>query len=193
MAEEAYAKGKATYDKLSQIIANPGVYLENVVAPVCEILSAYPEAVLSVDVLSNPEDEIYETGKIYGTTWDVVRNFIKANAEAVKKALPNVPVMASSADRAQAAVKAGLLNNLGLDIVGVTNYSDSGSVTPAKDFRSPSPLWVVDMGCLLYTSFLLRCARVFAGQCLFRFFRGQHGDARPAQQCHPRDQELLYG
>lgn len=146
VAEEAYAKGKATYDKLSQIIANPGVYLENVVAPVCEILSAYPEAVLSVDVLSNPEDEIYETGKIYGTTWDVVRNFIKANAEAVKKALPNVPVMASSADRAQAAVKAGLLNNLGLDIVGVTNYSDSGSVTPAKDFRSPSPLWVVDMG-----------------------------------------------
>ena len=139
-------KGKATYDKVSQVIANPDTYLENVVAPVCEILSAYPDVVLSVDVLSNPEGEIYDTSKIYGTTWSVVQNFIKKSAAAVKKALPNVPVMASSADRDQTAVKAGLFNNLGLDVIGVTNYDNGGNVTPAKDLHTSEPVWVVDMG-----------------------------------------------
>ena len=139
-------KGKATYDKVSQVIANPDTYIENVVAPVCEILSSYPDVVLSVDVLSNPEGEIYDTSKIYGTSWNVVQNFIKKNAAAVKKALPNVPVMASSADRDQTAVKAGLFNNLGLDVIGVTNYDDGGRVTKAKDLHTTEPVWVVDMG-----------------------------------------------
>ena len=139
-------KGKATYDKVSQVIANPDTYIENVVAPVCEILSSYPDVVLSVDVLSNPEGEIYDTSKIYGTSWNVVQNFIKKNAAAVKKALPNVPVMASSADRDQTADKAGLFNNLGLDVIGVTNYNSAGEVTKAKDLHTTEPVWLVDMG-----------------------------------------------
>ncbi len=71
-------KGKATYDKVSQVIANPDTYIENVVAPVCEILSSYPDVVLSVDVpLQSGGGEIYDTSKIYGTSWNVVQNFIK--------------------------------------------------------------------------------------------------------------------
>lgn len=138
-------KGKATYDKVSQVIANPDTYIENVVAPVCEILSSYPDVVRLWMILSNPEGETttHRKSMVPPGTWS---RTLSRKAAAVKKALPNVPVMASSADRDRRRSRPGLFNNLGLDVIGVTNYDDGGRVTKAKDLHTTEPVWVVDMG-----------------------------------------------
>ncbi|HIW73331.1 MAG TPA: hypothetical protein H9684_03320, partial [Firmicutes bacterium] len=139
------------YDALSQVLTDSAirtVYLEKVLKPVGELLAVYPDVVLAVDVLADPDGCLYDKTTEYGTNWSVLRDFIAAAAEQVRDVLPGVPVMASSAAQGQASVKAGKLDGLGLDILGVTEYNDTGSATPAKDLHVSTPLWLTEMGTL---------------------------------------------
>ncbi len=139
------------YDYLSQILTDSSVreiYLEKVLKPIGERMANYPDVVLAVDVLSDPDSNIYDKTTEFGTTWDVLRGFISAAADQVRAVLPDVPVMASSAAENQASVRAGMLNKLGLDILGVTDYNDTGDATPAKDLHVSTPVWLTEMGTL---------------------------------------------
>ena len=139
------------YDYLSQILTDSSVreiYLEKVLKPIGERMANYPDVVLAVDVLSDPDSNIYDKTTEFGTTWDVLRGFISAAADQIRAVLPDVPVMASSAAENQASVRAGMLNKLGLDILGVTDYNDTGDATPAKDLHVSTPVWLTEMGTL---------------------------------------------
>ncbi len=146
--EYVYESGKSVYDRVSRLIVDPAVrqqYIQKAILPVTELLEKYRDIIVGVDVCSEPETDIYDYTREYGTSSEVMTTYIRDVAQAVKSN-SSLPVLASSADPENVIIRMGDYNDLGLDFVGVKAVSDIGEVRDIETLNTELPVFVTSMG-----------------------------------------------
>lgn len=124
-------------------------YLENVIAPICEILSDYQDIIpivgLTVEnasMVNDPENGIFYSESPYGhITWDNFASFINDLGDEVKKVMPSV--MTSVEDVGQGITSRQFYyNDLNVDIIGRNLYDISANVTDPQDLFITKPTYI---------------------------------------------------
>lgn len=112
--------------KAGDILADPRArqaYLEHAVAPFVARYKGDP-IVFAIDIYNEPQFEAMD-----GTTWAVMRSFLRENATAIHRADPKRLV---SCGVGAEEIRAGRMSGLGLDFYDVHRYGDGGLPTVAE-------------------------------------------------------------
>lgn len=140
-----YKADKSEYDFKTQMFVNSAVrnqYIKKVVEPLCEAVRSYPDVVMAMEPVCQPENDVYEqNGSPYGTSFDNMAAFAGEVTASIRSRLPNIMISMESARE-----QVYCYNDLDLDIVGVSKYNNTGEVLPAGSFKSVKPMWLSSFG-----------------------------------------------
>lgn len=145
-----YFGSKLTYDKYTRFVTDKSVrknYIEKAVKPVLNVLKNYTDVVFAITAYCEPEGDIYgkENGyKPWGTTIDVMTEFIQSIVDASREYLPNVPVSVACGWNYANSVR--YFNKLGLDYIGMNIYDDQSRVQDLSKFIITSPVMLTEFG-----------------------------------------------
>ena len=145
-----YSGSKEIYDKYTRFVTDPSVrknYIEKAVKPALEVLADYPEILFGITAYCEPEGDIYGTPngyKPWGTSIEVMTDFIAAITDASREVLPNVPVSVASGWDYSDSVQ--YFNRLNLDYIGMDIYDDNGDVQNLQNMALTSPAVMTEFG-----------------------------------------------
>lgn len=141
------------YNTLTQFVVNPEYrehYIDRIIKPLCqEINTNYRDTLLSVTVYCEPEGDSYAEGDevsdnyLYGTSWDILKDYMNDVAECLHKNLPHIPVTATSGWN---PYKTYRYNDIDLDVVGVDVYNNTAELPSPETSMVNKPMWLTEFG-----------------------------------------------
>lgn len=133
-------------DLAFQSLVNPdgrAAYIENALNPFLDAIKPYEDIIVALDLYCEPEADTQEKALVtYGTTMDILADFILAESAAVRNKLPNMPVLISAGQNRTTE----FYNTLDLDFLGVDQYDNAGAVENIKDLNTIYPAWITECG-----------------------------------------------
>lgn len=145
--------GKEAWDKYTQYYCNATVreqYIRLVVKPILNILKDYEDMLIFLVLGDELENEIndtemdtnmYGTRGIYGVSFENMYAFYKDMKTACDDVLPDVAVTIGANND-----YISRYSDLGLDLMGRNRYSDTASVTPIGNFKTPYDMILFEYG-----------------------------------------------
>jgi hypothetical protein len=136
---------------LRDIASNPdarNAYLTNAVVPLVRRCKG-KSCVFAIDIVNEPEQEIAGPSGNWtenGVSWEVMRTFLRASAEAIHHADPSRLVSCGSGFHEWENVACGRFSDLGFDFYDIHIYSDDGEVPPVSVFHVDKPVIIGEYG-----------------------------------------------
>lgn len=128
--------------------AGRNAYLKNAVRPLTKRCKGKP-CIFAFDIMNEPEQDIAGPTGNYtskGISWEIMRRFIQANANAIHGADKTRLVTCSSGWCGTKNVAQGKFNGLGLDFYDFHVYSDNGTLPPVSTLNVDKPVIVGEYG-----------------------------------------------
>ncbi len=146
--------GSSDLTRIMQTIYNPNAlnaFIDNAFIPVLETIKEYRDTVNAIDILCEPEADTQEKALINsGTTMGVMGRIMSAEAAAIRKILPDMPIVASGGQNNTNE----FYNEIDLDYFGIDVYNDMGEVPSIKGYNTRFPMWITECGAKLLPPFL---------------------------------------
>lgn len=138
--------GSCDLNRIMQTIYNPNalnVFINNAFIPILEIIKEYRDTVNALDIFCEPEADTQEKALINsGTTMGVIGRIMSAEAAAIRKILPDMPIIASGGQNNTNE----FYNEIDLDYFGIDVYDDNGVVPSIKGYNTRFPMWITECG-----------------------------------------------
>ena len=145
-----YSGSKKAYDKYTRMVTDPTVrehYIDKAVTPVLKLINKYRKIIFSITAYCEPEADIYgETNfyKPWGTTKEVMTDFIGEIVKASRRELSGIPVWVTSGWNHDETLQC--FNKLGLDFIGRDIYQDYSDVPSVSDAVITTPVVLGEFG-----------------------------------------------
>ncbi len=127
-------------------------YIRNAAVPFVKEMAASP-AFFAVDIINEADGAIGKTdalsgcfNPLQGCTWQEMRVFIKACADAFHAAVPGIKVTCTSGWHEEKNVKAGRFSGLGLDFYDWHSYRDVPDLPHARTLCLDKPVIIGECG-----------------------------------------------
>jgi hypothetical protein len=123
-------------------------YLDNAVRPLTERYRGN-DWIFAFDIMNEPEQDVNRSEdkrSAHGVSWEIMRKFIRKNAEAIHQADPSRLVSCSSGDGCWTHLAAGRYLNLGLDFYDHHCYSATGELPPVSTLNLDRPVILGEYG-----------------------------------------------
>ena len=138
------------YERMIQYIYNEdarNMVFKNWLLPILNLVSKYDNVVL-IDLYTEPEADGGEWGLPNGTSWKVMREFLKAQNDFIKEHNPRLETYVSStlSPDTQTEKFYNYYSGLGLDYYGRDEYNDCGAVTDTAEVFLDAPLIYGEVG-----------------------------------------------
>jgi len=141
-----FYQSAADVNLASQIVVNPTAtqsYVDKALNPLLDIIKKYEDSVIALDLYCEPEADTQEKAMMtQGTSMEVIRRFISSEAVAIRKILPDMPLLVSAGQNHVVSE----YNDLELDIMGVDTYNNQGKTESIKEMNTVYPMWVTECG-----------------------------------------------
>lgn len=145
-----YSGSKEIYDKYSRMVTDPKVrshYIENAVRPVLKLIAKYKEIIFAISAFCEPEGDIYGSPNgwlPFGTTKEVMADFISSIVTASRQELKNIPVWITCGWAHDETLQ--YFNKLDLDFIGRDIYDDYSKVPSISDAYVTTPVVLGEFG-----------------------------------------------
>lgn len=190
----AKRSGKSAYDRATSVITNEKIkasYIKNAIIPMLKMIKEYEPWIVSIWAYCEPELDIYtKTGSYsWGTTQEIMNDFIGDMKDASKSVMPNIPVGIATLQNV-----AHNYNNVGLDFLGYDVYNSEAYVPDIEDQMSTTPMFLTEFACndtsvseetragLMYNMYQSAKEKGYVGAYFWDYDSGDAGMVEPYTQ-----------